>query len=147
MAGPLGPLDHAGRHQDDGFLRPQYHSYTSGLLDEGGHTQPVRALSQGYGEPRYTTAPHYLPPGTGGFTHLQKFCGWASDAGMYIIIDLHGMPGRQKGNDAFTGDVSAASPHFSPAPSTPKAHHLSISTNPPRASTKATTSPDGPTTS
>ncbi|KAF4303788.1 putative endo-beta- - protein [Botryosphaeria dothidea] len=40
----------------------------------------------------------------GGFAHLQNFCGWASDAGMYIIIDLHGLPGRQKGNDAFTGD-------------------------------------------
>ncbi|GME59410.1 putative endo-beta- - protein [Neofusicoccum parvum] len=40
----------------------------------------------------------------GGIAHLQKFCGWASDAGMYIIIDLHGLPGRQKNNDAFTGD-------------------------------------------
>ncbi|KAK8235177.1 glucan endo-1,6-beta-glucosidase B [Phyllosticta capitalensis] len=43
----------------------------------------------------------------GGFNHLVKFCGWASDAGMYIIIDLHGMPGRQVANNAFTGDYES----------------------------------------
>ncbi|KAK7549858.1 glucan endo-1,6-beta-glucosidase B [Phyllosticta citricarpa] len=35
------------------------------------------------------------------------FCGWASDAGLYIIIDLHGLPGRQVANNAFTGDYQS----------------------------------------
>ncbi|KAK8151162.1 glucan endo-1,6-beta-glucosidase B [Phyllosticta citrichinensis] len=43
----------------------------------------------------------------GGFNHLVKFCGWASDAGLYIIIDLHGLPGRQVANNAFTGDYQS----------------------------------------
>ncbi|KAK7535604.1 glucan endo-1,6-beta-glucosidase B [Phyllosticta citricarpa] len=43
----------------------------------------------------------------GGFDHLVKFCGWASDAGLYIIIDLHGLPGRQVANNAFTGDYQS----------------------------------------
>ncbi|OOO07157.1 glycoside hydrolase family 5 [Aspergillus oryzae] len=35
----------------------------------------------------------YFPHG--GFAYLEKLCGWASDAGLYIIIDLHGAPGAQ----------------------------------------------------
>lgn len=31
----------------------------------------------------------------GGFSYLQTVCGWASDEGMFIIIDLHGAPGAQ----------------------------------------------------
>jgi hypothetical protein len=42
----------------------------------------------------------------GGLTYLQRLCGWASDAGMYIIIDLHGAPGAQVANNPFTGQVS-----------------------------------------
>lgn len=26
----------------------------------------------------------------GGFTYLERICGWAKDAGLYIILDLHG---------------------------------------------------------
>lgn len=37
---------------------------------------------------------------------LTNICQWASDAGMYVLIDLHGMPGAQKANEAFTGRVS-----------------------------------------
>lgn len=34
-----------------------------------------------------------FPQGT--FSHLERLCGWASDSGLYIIIDLHGAPGAQ----------------------------------------------------
>lgn len=42
----------------------------------------------------------------GGWAHLQKVCGWASDRGLYIILDLHGAPGAQVPNNPFTGQVS-----------------------------------------
>ena len=38
----------------------------------------------------------------GGLEYLKKICGWASDAGLYIIMDLHGAPGAQTKNP-FTG--------------------------------------------
>ncbi|KAJ5343940.1 uncharacterized protein MYU51_002117 [Penicillium brevicompactum] len=38
----------------------------------------------------------------GGLDYLKKICGWASDAGLYIIMDLHGAPGAQTKNP-FTG--------------------------------------------
>ncbi|KAI4255148.1 MAG: hypothetical protein LQ352_002719, partial [Teloschistes flavicans] len=41
----------------------------------------------------------------GGLAYLEKICGWASDAGFYIIIDLHGAPGAQISNNADTGQV------------------------------------------
>ncbi|KAL2013224.1 hypothetical protein VTN00DRAFT_749 [Thermoascus crustaceus] len=34
---------------------------------------------------------------------LQNVCRWATAAGMYIIIDLHGMPGAQQKEQPFTG--------------------------------------------
>jgi len=37
---------------------------------------------------------------------LDKIVGWASDAGFYIIIDLHGAPYAQT-QDAFTGQLAA----------------------------------------
>jgi aryl-phospho-beta-D-glucosidase BglC (GH1 family) len=40
----------------------------------------------------------------GGMGYLERLCGWASDAGFYIIIDLHGAPGAQ---NADTGQVSS----------------------------------------
>ncbi|KAJ5418597.1 uncharacterized protein N7487_002147 [Penicillium crustosum] len=43
----------------------------------------------------------------GGFDYLEKLCGWASDAGLYIIIDLHGLPGAQTPNNSFTGQYIA----------------------------------------
>ncbi|KAL3456954.1 glycoside hydrolase superfamily [Aspergillus heterothallicus] len=39
----------------------------------------------------------------GGFQYLENVCEWASDAGMYIIMDLHGAPGAQEPEQPFTG--------------------------------------------
>ncbi|KAH8889306.1 glycoside hydrolase [Thozetella sp. PMI_491] len=47
----------------------------------------------------------------GGIDALKTVCGWASDRGFYIIIDLHGAPGAQVAKNAFTGQ-SAPSPGF-----------------------------------
>ncbi|CAG8017015.1 unnamed protein product [Penicillium olsonii] len=47
----------------------------------------------------------------GGLEYLKKICGWASDAGLYIIVDLHGAPGAQTPSNAFTGQ-NAAKPGF-----------------------------------
>lgn len=41
----------------------------------------------------------------GGLQYLEQICGWASDAGMYIIIDLHGAPGAQIASNPDTGQV------------------------------------------
>ena len=41
----------------------------------------------------------------GGLRYLEQICGWASDAGMYIIIDLHGAPGAQMARNADTGQA------------------------------------------
>ena len=41
----------------------------------------------------------------GGLQYLEQICGWASDAGFYIIIDLHGAPGAQVAKNADTGQV------------------------------------------
>lgn len=46
----------------------------------------------------------YFPQG--GLEHLDNLVGWAADAGMYIIMDLHGAPGGQAANQQFTGHVS-----------------------------------------
>ena len=45
----------------------------------------------------------YFPQG--GLQYLEQICGWASDAGFYIIIDLHGAPGAQAAENADTGQV------------------------------------------
>lgn len=42
----------------------------------------------------------------GGIGYLEQLCGWASDAGFYIIIDLHGAPGAQVPQNPDTGQVS-----------------------------------------
>ncbi|TVY37118.1 Glucan endo-1,6-beta-glucosidase [Lachnellula subtilissima] len=47
----------------------------------------------------------------GGLSYLQRVCGWASDAGFYIIIDLHGAPGAQVSQNSDTGQY-ASSPGF-----------------------------------
>ncbi|KFY16069.1 hypothetical protein V492_01586 [Pseudogymnoascus sp. VKM F-4246] len=39
----------------------------------------------------------------GGLTYLTRLCGWASDMGLYIIMDLHAAPGAQQPHNAFTG--------------------------------------------
>ncbi|KAF8860603.1 glycoside hydrolase [Acephala macrosclerotiorum] len=47
----------------------------------------------------------------GGLGYLKRLCGWASDAGFYIIIDLHGAPGAQTAQDSDTGQF-ASTPGF-----------------------------------
>lgn len=42
----------------------------------------------------------------GGEAYFEKVCRWASDAGMYIIVDLHGAPGAQTPQNAFTGQYA-----------------------------------------
>ncbi|RDL31330.1 putative endo-beta-1,6-glucanase [Venustampulla echinocandica] len=46
----------------------------------------------------------YFPQG--GFQYLQRLCGWASDVGLYIIIDLHGAPGAQVPTNPNTGQYA-----------------------------------------
>jgi len=46
----------------------------------------------------------YFPQG--GLPYLQQVCQWATDAGMYIIIDLHGAPGAQVAEQPFTGQYA-----------------------------------------
>lgn len=48
----------------------------------------------------------------GAFQYLEDVCGWASDAGMYIIMDLHGAPGAQQPEQPFTGQVISLSIEF-----------------------------------
>jgi glucan endo-1,6-beta-glucosidase len=43
----------------------------------------------------------------GGFKFLEQVCGWASDEGFYMIIDLHGAPGSQRAQKPSPGQVSA----------------------------------------
>ena len=50
----------------------------------------------------------------GGLAYLEQVCGWASDQGFYIIIDLHGAPGAQDPQQPFTGQV-CSSTLFAPA--------------------------------
>ncbi|KAL8853006.1 MAG: hypothetical protein Q9221_002154 [Calogaya cf. arnoldii] len=47
----------------------------------------------------------------GSLKYLEQICGWASDAGFYIIIDLHGAPGAQVAGNPSTGQ-NASSPGF-----------------------------------
>ncbi|KAG0649332.1 hypothetical protein D0Z07_4138, partial [Hyphodiscus hymeniophilus] len=47
----------------------------------------------------------------GGLEYLQRVCGWASDAGMFIVIDMHGAPGAQTADSVSTGQ-NAKSPGF-----------------------------------
>ncbi|KAL2007894.1 hypothetical protein VTN00DRAFT_7876 [Thermoascus crustaceus] len=42
----------------------------------------------------------------GGLSYLEQVCGWAADAGFYIIIDLHGAPGAQVAKNADTGQYA-----------------------------------------
>ncbi|KAF2755754.1 putative endo-beta-1,6-glucanase [Pseudovirgaria hyperparasitica] len=47
----------------------------------------------------------------GGLQFLDRFVGWAADAGMYVILDLHGGPGVQAANQGFTGNT-VSEPQF-----------------------------------
>jgi len=48
----------------------------------------------------YTDSEHFPQ---GGLNFLEQVCGWASDAGFYIIIDMHGAPGAQVAQNPDTG--------------------------------------------
>ncbi|RJE19079.1 Glycoside hydrolase family 5 [Aspergillus sclerotialis] len=52
----------------------------------------------------------YFPQG--GFEYVERLCGWASDAGLYIIMDLHGAPGAQTAKNAFTGQYADSAGFF-----------------------------------
>lgn len=45
----------------------------------------------------------------GGFTYLERVCGWAKAAGLYVMIDLHGAPGAQCARQPFTGQFAPSS--------------------------------------
>jgi len=49
----------------------------------------------------------------GQMQYLKKICGWASDLGFYIIIDLHGAPFGQA-NNPFTGQAAGGPSESSP---------------------------------
>jgi len=42
----------------------------------------------------------------GGLEHLKRICGYASDRGFYIWLELHGAPGAQKAQEPFTGQYA-----------------------------------------
>lgn len=44
----------------------------------------------------------------GALRYLDQLVGYAAEAGLFIIIDLHGGPGSQYPNQQFTGHVSSA---------------------------------------
>ena len=48
----------------------------------------------------------YYPRGA--LQYLDRLVGWAADAGLYVVMDLHGAPGSQYTNQQFTGHVSRA---------------------------------------
>lgn len=50
-------------------------------------------------DPVYAT--EHFPQG--GFDYLERLYGWASEAGLYIVIDLHELPGAQTPDKSFTG--------------------------------------------
>ncbi|KAI0099259.1 glycoside hydrolase family 5 protein [Nemania sp. FL0031] len=51
----------------------------------------------------------------GGLKYLDRLVGWASDAGLYVIMDLHGAPGSQSPNEEFTGHGTANPGFFTAA--------------------------------
>lgn len=57
----------------------------------------------------------------GGLPYLQSVCGMAANAGMFVILDLHGVPDAQVADNPDTGQVSAlclyASSDTVPSPS------------------------------
>lgn len=56
----------------------------------------------------YTDSEHFPQ---GGLAYLDRLVGWASARSMYIILDLHGAPGAQVAQNAFTGQ-NAPTPGF-----------------------------------
>ncbi|KAJ9193456.1 CAZyme family GH5 [Paecilomyces variotii] len=53
----------------------------------------------------YTNSEHFPQ---GGLSYLEQVCSWASDAGLYIIIDLHGAPGAQVSDNSDTGQYASS---------------------------------------
>ena len=52
----------------------------------------------------------------GGLEYLDRLVGWARDAGLYVIMDLHGGPGSQYPNQQFTGHVRRTPPILEKSP-------------------------------
>ncbi|KAG9234072.1 putative glucan endo-1,6-beta-glucosidase B [Amylocarpus encephaloides] len=50
----------------------------------------------------------------GAFPYLERICGWAADAGFYIILDLHGAPGAQQQQQSFTGQYAPTAGFYQP---------------------------------
>lgn len=46
----------------------------------------------------------------GGLTYLADICDWAAEAGIYIIMDCHGLPGAQQAKQSFTGQACMLQP-------------------------------------
>ncbi|KAI0156761.1 glycoside hydrolase family 5 protein [Xylariaceae sp. FL1272] len=59
----------------------------------------------------------------GGLEYLDRLMRWAKDAGLYVIMDLHGGPGSQSPNEEFTGH-STASPGFFTAANYERAYNF-----------------------
>ncbi|KAJ9285713.1 CAZyme family GH5 [Paecilomyces variotii] len=63
----------------------------------------------------------YYPKG-GAFDNLRNVCRWAAAAGMYVILDLHGMPGVQTPNQAFTGRYTPNTAFYESDPDAERAY-------------------------
>lgn len=48
----------------------------------------------------------------GGLGYLDRLVSWAADAGLYVILSLHGGPGNQAYDQQFIGHVSGAVSHL-----------------------------------
>jgi aryl-phospho-beta-D-glucosidase BglC (GH1 family) len=46
----------------------------------------------------------------GGLQYMDRLAEWAASRNIYVILDLHGAPGAQEPNNAFTGQVSLLIP-------------------------------------
>ncbi|GAA5850273.1 hypothetical protein JCM8547_001074 [Rhodosporidiobolus lusitaniae] len=47
----------------------------------------------------------YFP--TGGFSYLRRLCSWASELGLNVLLDLHGLPGAQQAETISTGQSAS----------------------------------------
>ncbi|KAI0839897.1 glycoside hydrolase family 5 protein [Hypoxylon sp. FL0890] len=50
----------------------------------------------------------------GGIAYLDRLVGWCADAGLYVIMDLHGGPGAQFPNQQYTGHVVSTPGFYTP---------------------------------
>ena len=85
----------------------------------------------------------------GGYEYFERICEWARDAGVYVIVDLHGAPGSQVSQNPDTGQVRMLDSFFfffgflPSIPASDSFTNILRSTRRPRAST-IPTSTTGP---